>query len=163
LHGKCNYAGVGQILPDLLGDLHAATVGPDAREALLMLVNATYAAMFTLRHLGYVAESALAAERCRQAAERLDEAVPLAVADYVRPQAAAAAGTYRRTLTLAERAVGELNRHLEEPTALDVLGMMHLTSALARLGLHEPAAAFNHVAEAQRIAERTGETTTWGM
>jgi hypothetical protein len=163
LRRRCDYAGVGRALPALLIDLHTATSGPDARAALLLLVEATYSATFTLRHLGYIAESALAAERCRQAAERLDEPVPLAVADWVRAHAAAAAGSYGRTLSLTVRAAAELDRHADQPAAVEVLGMCHLTSGLAALGLHRPDAAFEHAAEAERLAARTGETTSWSM
>jgi transcriptional regulator with XRE-family HTH domain len=164
----CDYVGVGQLLPDLLADLHAAAAGPEAREALVMLINATYAATFTLRHLGYMAESALAAERCRQTAERLGDPVPLAVADWVRAHAAVAAGSFRRSLTLTTRAADELERHLGEPTAAEVLGMLHLTAAVSVLGDgHDRERrvddALAHLAEAEQLAQRTGETRSWAM
>lgn len=159
----CDYAGVGQLLPDLLLSLHRSASGPDARQVLGLLVAATYAATFTLRHLGYVAEATLAAERCRQAAERLDQPVPLAVADWVRAHAATAAGSYRRSLTLVGRAGDELDQHLDAPEALEVRGMLHLTFALSLLGEHRPDDARSNLREAERIAGHTGETRSWSM
>ena len=135
---QCDYAGAGRILPDLLGDLHAACCGPDSRAGLTLLVKALYVATFTLRNLGYVAEATLAAERCRQAAERLDAPVPLAISDWLRAHTAIAAGSFRRSLTLTTRAADALSQHMDELTAPEVLGMLNLTSALAALGDKHP-------------------------
>jgi transcriptional regulator with XRE-family HTH domain len=158
----CDYAATGQMLAKLIPALHAAQAGPSMRAATLLMVRITYIAMGTLRNLGYPAESAFAAERCRQSAERLDEPVPLAVAEFVRAHAAIAGGSFGRAYTLASRAARELEPHLDLDTALDVSGMLHLTSGLAAL-VERPTDAFAHVAEARRLAEETGETTSWNM
>lgn len=159
---QSDYAAIGRILPELLVDLHAASRGSDAREALVMLVDALNTARGTLRGLGYVAEAALAAERCRQAAEELGEPVPLAVADWARANAAAGSGSYRRSYTLTSRAADELGEHLADDGALAVLGMLHLSSAHASLR-ERPDDAFAHLAEATELADRTGETADWWM
>lgn len=159
---KSDYAAVGQILPDLLYDLHAASRGPDARAALRLLVDATTTARGTLRGLGRLPEATLAAERCRQFAEQLGEAVPLAVADWARANTAGGGGSYRRALTLTTRAADELNLHLADEGALAVLGMLHLSAALAVLRT-SPSDSFAHLAEAKQLAERTGETRSWWM
>jgi hypothetical protein len=159
---RSDYAAVTQTLPDLLLDLHAATRNGQARDALRMLVDATNTARGTLRGLGRPAEATLAAERCRQAAEQLGEPVPLAVADWARANAAAGSGSYRRCLTLASRAADTLHRHLAEDGAEAVLGMLHLSCALATVR-SSPADAFAHLAEADTLAQRTGETRQWWM
>lgn len=159
---KSDYAAVGQILPDLLRDLHAATHGPDARYALAALVDATNTARGTLRALGRIAEATMAAERCQQAAERLEEPVPLAVAGWARANVAAGGGSYRRSLTLTTRAADELRQHLGADGALAMLGMLHLSSALAELRTR-PEDAFAHLDEAAGLAARTGETRVWWM
>jgi transcriptional regulator with XRE-family HTH domain len=158
----CDYAGTGQILPDLLRDLHAATAGPDSRAATVLMVRATNTARGTLMGLGYVKDCALAAERCRQAAEQADAPVPLAVADYSRAFAALAGGSFRRALTVAARAATALERYLTVDMAPEVLGMLHLQSALCVLADKRPADAFTHVAEAEKLAARTGETRSFG-
>lgn len=157
-----DYAAAARLLPELLGDLHSATFGPDPRIALLLSVDVLHNAMLTLRHLGYTVEPALAAERCRQAAERLDEPVPLAVADWCRAHAAFAAGSYSRALTLTTRAIDALDHSLDQPGAHEVLGMLHVTSAVATLP-RRPDESDAHIAEAAALAERTGESPAWGM
>jgi hypothetical protein len=128
-----------------------------------MVLRATYGAVFTLKGLGYVRECALAAERCRQAAERLDEPVALAVADYVRAHAVLGGGSFQRARTLTSRAAGELDRHITADTAPEVLGMLHLTSALCVLAEKRSTDAFAHLAEAERLAAHTGETQSWSL
>jgi transcriptional regulator with XRE-family HTH domain len=159
----CDYAAVGQMLPDLLLDLHAASQGPNASEALRMLVGATRSATGTLHYLGFVAECALAAERCRQNAEHLDEPVPLAVSDWTRADAAIAGGSFRRALTLTTRAADDLDRHMEQETAPEVMGMLHLSSSLSVLANRKADDARAHIGAAETIAERTGETGSWEM
>jgi len=159
---RSDYAAVGQILPDLLRDLHASSHGPDGAAALRMLVDATTTARGVFRGLGYLAEATLAAERCRQAAEQLGEPVPLAVADWARANTAAGAGSHRRSLTLSLRAADELGGHMDNDGATAVLGMLHLMSALSTLRTN-PGEAFAHLDESAALAERTGETRRWWM
>jgi hypothetical protein len=115
-----------------------------------------------LRALGRIAEATLAAERCRQIAERLGEPVPLAVADWARANAAAGGGSYRRSLTLTTRAADELHNHAAADGALMMLGMLHLSSAVAELR-SRPEVAADHLAEAVELAARTGEDHRWWM
>jgi len=157
-----DYAATGTLLPDLVTDLHAAAAGPDATQGLVLGVRAGFVATFTLRYLGYDAEAAMAAERVRQSAEQLELPVPLALAEFVRALAAASSGSLRRCATLAVRAVDQLHHHLGEPTAMDVAGMLHLTSALALLR-ERPGQARDHVAAAADLARHTGETTSWNL
>jgi transcriptional regulator with XRE-family HTH domain len=159
---RCDYAVVGDLLPSLLRDLHAAADGRHGREAMVLLVDATNTARGMLRALVYLAEATFAAERCRQIAERLGEPVPLAVADWARSNAAAGGGSYRRSLTLASRAQDALQHHLGADDALAMAGMLHLSSALALLR-EQPHDAFAHLAEAADLADRTGETGSWWM
>ena len=158
-----DFAAVGGLLPDLLRDLHAAEAGRERREASMMLVSATHSATFTLRELGYVAEAALAGERCRQAAERHGGPGPLAVADWLRAHVAAASGSFRRSLTLATRAADELGRHLGTPAALELLGMHYLLAAIASMSSKHHDDAMSYVDKAWELAQRTGETDSWTM
>lgn len=158
-----DYATTVDLLPALLVDLHAASTGREAATALRLTIDATHTAMLTLRHLGYAAEPTLAAERCRQAAEQLDEPVPLAVADWTRAHAAFASGSFARAYNLAGRNIDGLAPHLSLGTAHEVIGMLHLTAAVAVLGERRVDDARSHLAEAQRLAGITGETTSWTM
>lgn len=157
---RCDYAGVGQLLPDLLLDLHASAKGRDSQAALRLLVTATNTARGVLAPLGYLAEAAFAAERCRQIAEQVDHPVLLAFADRCRAMAASASGSFRRTLTLAERASNAIAGHTENG-ALEIRGALHLSAALGVLAERRIDDAMAHLDEADRIAARSGPPI-WG-
>jgi transcriptional regulator with XRE-family HTH domain len=163
LYRRCEYAALGRLLPELLLDLHAAAAGPDTSAALRLSVQVCLATMATLKHLGHPAEAWLAAERGREAAQRLNNPVALAVAQFGRTCAATGCDGYRRAHTLAVRAVDELNPYLSEPLALEALGLLTLRVALSAAALKEPDQAREVFAEAHRIAGRTGESHSWDM
>lgn len=153
-----DYAAVTDIAPTLLIDLHAHAKAGDRRAAEIVVSLGTPISP-AFRYLGYLADSALLTERIREYAEWLDEPVPIAIADFLRANASAAIG-YRRSADIAERARVELERHTEQPGALDMLGMLHLTGAQSAIGQGRRTEALDRVAEAKAIAARTGETKT---
>lgn len=159
----CDLAGTGKILIDLLPDVHAAMTGPDMRVAALLMVRAAYVARGTLHGLGYPAQCVYAADRCRQVAERIDDPVALAVSDFGRAHAVAACGGYARAETLAVRAADNLERHMDAKAAPEILGMLHLTAGLSVLAERRTEDARAHLWEARRLAQRTGETTSWNL
>ena len=163
LRRRCDYAGVGHLLPRLIQELHAATFGADRAEALALLVEAAYVAAGTVRYVSSPAEAWLAAERCRQAARPLDDPVLLALAEHERAHAATSSGAYVRGLAIASRAADGLQRHLAAPNAIEMLGMLHLTCAFAAIGAKDPGQVTARLDEADALAERTGDTTTLGM
>jgi hypothetical protein len=62
-----------------------------------------------------------------------------------------------------DRAADELDRHTDATAALDVLGFTHLARAHHATGLRDQDAAADHLAEAARLAARTGETDAWDL
>ena len=159
----CDYVGVTRLLPGLLRELHVETAGPDAQRALRLLCAAASTASSVLRILGLPADAWLAGERCREAADSCGDPVLQGYAAYARANAATAAGSFQRGLTLAERAAGELQRHLARPGAAEVLGCLHLVCALASQcgGRLDESRAWS--AEAAALARRTGETSSKGL
>lgn len=151
-----------ELLARTIPQLHVYGLGGD-RRATGLLVRSTYAAESVLRSLGYPADSWIAAERCREVACWFDDPVVMAVGDYKRATAAGGCVGYRRAATIAGRAIDALRPHLGEQDALTVLGMLHLNAAGSAMGQHRPETATEHLAEAEQIAERTGETTSWRM
>jgi transcriptional regulator with XRE-family HTH domain len=156
-----DYAAVTNLAPSLLIDLHAHVKAGNRRAAELVVALGTPISP-AFRYLGYLADSALLTERVREYAEWLDEPVPIAVADFLRANASAAIG-YRRSAAIAENARLELDRHTDQPGALDMLGMLHLTGAQSAVGQGRRGEALDRVAEARSIATRTGETTSWAL
>ncbi|MGX6607705.1 helix-turn-helix domain-containing protein [Micromonosporaceae bacterium Da 78-11] len=163
LRRACDYAGAARLVPGLLRELHLAAGGPDRRPALRLLGDVAFFASSVLRNLGRPAEAWLAAERCRDAAEAVDDPVQLGYAGYARATAATACGSYRRGLTLASRAADELRPHLAAPGGLEMLGSLQLVCAYAGRGLKRLDDSRAWAAEAGRLAERVGETSTRGL
>ncbi|MEV4343400.1 helix-turn-helix transcriptional regulator [Actinoplanes sp. NPDC049596] len=163
LRQACDYAGTMRLLPGLLHHLHAETAGPDRGRALRLLCEATFIASSVLRNLGHPGDAWLGAERCRDAAEAVDEPVLLAYAAYALATAATASGSYQRGQTLAERAVDDLRRHLGRPGGAEILGSLQLISAKAARGRDHPQDSEAWLNEAHDLARRTGETTTMGL
>lgn len=158
---RCDYIGLGRVLPRLLRELHAAAAGPDRQRALLLLVEATNRAQSGLRDLDHLGSAWLAAERCQQAAKTLGDPAAIAVAAFARATTATACGRYGRGLAIATRSVDELRPDLGGPGTLEAFGMLHLVGAFASRGLKRSDDAAAWLGEAADIANRTGETTAF--
>jgi transcriptional regulator with XRE-family HTH domain len=163
LYNRCDYAGTLSRLADLVPELHAAAHGGDARRALEMQVPVYGAAMGSLLNLGYPAHAWLAVERCTEAAQRLDDPIAGAVAAANKARVSASSGAYAPARSVCTRAADELERDLAAPAALEALGFLHLARAHHSIGLKDRDAAGDHLAEAETIAQRTGETTSWDL
>jgi transcriptional regulator with XRE-family HTH domain len=163
LRQACDYAGAARLLPDLLRDLHAASRGPDPQPALRLLCDAAFIASSVVRNLGHPADAWLAAERCRDAAEATEDPVRLGYAAYARASAASACGSFQRSLTLASRAVDELQPRLGTPGGIEMLGSLQLICAYAGRGLKRLDDSRAWASDAADLAGRTGETTTMGL
>jgi transcriptional regulator with XRE-family HTH domain len=163
LYSRCDYSAAARRLPALLRGLHASASGPERAAALRGLVIAEDIANFTMRYLGHPASACLAADRAQQAAEALEHPVMLGLASYDRANAAIGCGLWDRGLTIAEHASHALAPHLETPEAPEVYGQLLLTRAFCLYALDRRDDALTFVADAQQVAERTGDTTTLGL
>ncbi|GAA2708741.1 hypothetical protein GCM10010429_22300 [Micromonospora olivasterospora] len=159
LYGRCDYAGALHRLVDLLPALHGVT---DQRAAYRLMVPVYGVAMGSLLNVGYPAHAWLAAERCAEAANLLDDPVPVGVAAANRARVSAYTGAYGPARDLCDRAGADLEGSGADK-ALDVLGFLHLARAHHFAGMKDQAAAEEHLAEAARIAAHTGETASWDL
>jgi tetratricopeptide (TPR) repeat protein len=163
LYNRCDYAGTLGHLIGLVPELHAAAHDHDARLALELMVSVYGAAMGSLLNLGYHAHAWLAAERCTDAAQSLEDSVALAVAAANNARVAAHSGAYGPARSMCTRAANDLERNLAAPAALETLGFLHLTRGHHAIGLKDLPTAEDHFTEAASIADRTGETTSWDL
>jgi transcriptional regulator with XRE-family HTH domain len=163
LRQACDYAGAARSVPGLLRDLHAAAAGPERPAALRMLCDVTFIASSVVRNLGHPAEAWLGAERCRDAAQATEDPVLLGYAAYARASAASACGSFRRSLTVAGKAVDDLQPHVGLPGGREMLGSLLLVCAYASRGLRQLDDSRAWAAEAAALAGRTGETDTMGL
>lgn len=158
LYARTDYAGALSRLVALVPALHAAAHGPDSRSALTAAVQCYGVGMGALLNLGHPAYAWLAAQRCDEAAQRLEDPAALGVAAINRGRVAAHTGAFAAARSTVERAADQLDGH-----ALAVLGFTHLARAHHATGVHDREAAATHLAEAAAIAARTGETDAWDL
>jgi transcriptional regulator with XRE-family HTH domain len=163
LRSRCDYAGASRRLPDLIRGLHAAAYGPDRPAALWMMLQAGHVATSACRYLGYPTEGWVSAEWVRRAADELNDPVMIGYAAFVRAHAATGVGAYNRGHSIASRAADELAGHTDEKHAPEVLGLLLLASGHTAYAVRRPADGAEYYAEAARLAERTGETDTFGQ
>lgn len=151
LHDACQYDRLAPALPELLLDLHS--LGNDAR-SLRMLTWMTYAATFAAKYLGFADLALIAAEQCREAAERLDEPEWNSVADFAVLHALPLEARH-----VAEERVRHAIARATSRTAatLQVGGMLHLTAAMFSAAAGRNDDAYAHLDAADDIAARTGE------
>lgn len=166
LRSRCDFLGCARLIAQVARPLHAAAIdGPAAEraEALRALVLVAEAGAVVAKYTGQQPAGALVAERARQAAEHLADPVMTALAGWTVAHAALACGLYPRGYAVAVRAADQLTKAPAAPGQLEVLGQLHLTAAYSLYGQGRLDDAVALVAEAERIAERTGDTTTLNL
>jgi transcriptional regulator with XRE-family HTH domain len=155
----CDYVRLGQHLPQLIDELHVHTAQPEGeaarRLALQTLVEACAYAAFRAKDLGYPDLAHIAAARAAAAAGILDDPATTGKAAYAWLQTMPRAGSWNRTLALAERAAGVLQPHVgDDSTRIQVLGQLTLTAALAAAVVQNGAASAHWLSEADELARR---------
>jgi transcriptional regulator with XRE-family HTH domain len=163
LYARTDYAGTLSRLIGLAPALHTAAHRPESSSALTAAVQVYGVGMGALLNLGHPAYALLAAQRCTEAAQRLGDPAALAVAAVNRGRVAAHTGAYGPARSTVTRAAEELERHMDSPAAMDVLGFTHLARAHHATGLRDEGAAGDHLVEAGRLAAVTGETQAWDL
>lgn len=154
--------GLAAALPEVLGEVRLAAADggteEDRQQALQLLAVVTSVAFPMLKNLGHTDLALVAANRSVAAADELGDPLWRAYAGFRRSHALVPAGSPARALEVARRAVDQLEPHLgDDPAALRMFGMTHLTAALwaARAGQQDVTAT--HLAAAEEAAGRLGE------
>lgn len=161
------YSVAGRDLGVLLTELHVVAGNgtvDDRRLALAGLVQTCHVAAAVAEAMGHQDLALAAATREHEAAVRLADPTLLGLARYGWAQTWAKVGARRRAVTVADRALADLEP-VADPLAADtgpaeMAGMVHLFSAklAARAGRGDDAAA--HLDQAAEFATRTGERNT---
>jgi transcriptional regulator with XRE-family HTH domain len=156
----CQFDAVGRRLRDLIPEVHRAANGNEPTPGLQALVIATQAATFWLKYTGYPDLAWIAAERGRQAAERLEDPVWIGAADFARAQALSGLGAYAAMGDVAAAAAQATARDTQ--AGLEVYGIHLLNQAFAASadGANDVSAALD---EARDVATRTGEGDAFGL
>jgi transcriptional regulator with XRE-family HTH domain len=146
-----DYAGAASMLPSLL----RSTSGVD-------LVQASYAAMSLLAHIGYADLGREAAGLALATAEDLDDPTWLAVGRWVRARALPPE-TATLAVELARQAAVDVQPHLADPQARQVYGMLHLIAALRCAIVGRVGDAMSHLDEAAVEARTLGDPADAGL
>jgi transcriptional regulator with XRE-family HTH domain len=161
-----DFAGYGPLVPSLITALHAVVADADEglrRQALPLLVDVYYSAHWLTKSRGYHDLSWLTVERALEAAEATGDPSLLGVTHLLRSLALMPVGKQARgrALTIARRAADDLQPYAQAGTAAEMYGMLHLASAFASTVGGRLADGEDHLREAERTAERTGEGRAW--
>lgn len=151
---------LGGLLPPLITDCYRRTdIGPDSdrERAWSALARAAFATGLASKGLGLVSLSWNAARVTAEAAQACGDRVALAASEFVSSQVLLAMpGSVTASLGRAESAADQLQSDLTSSLeGMQLYGMLHLQAALASAAVGGDSAA--HLAEAQEMAERTGE------
>lgn len=154
-HVYADYAAQGELIPQLLPELHAAYVREPAHreETLLGLIQCYAAACGTTRRLGGRGLAALSVRLVQEVADELGIPKWRGYAVWLRGNATGEldrARQYHRSVRMAD----ELTPHLDEPESAQMYGMLHLSAALAAAAQGDRDTCTTHLDEADSIADR---------
>jgi hypothetical protein len=152
---QADYAASGELIPNLLSELHTLYVRqPELRrDVLLGLIRCYASAVWVTKRLGggssgYTVMAAKAAQHC---AAELDSPQWRGYTTWLRGDAAGSMNRslqYQRSVRMAE----ELTPSLDHPEVIQVYGMLHLSAALAAATQADRDTATTHLAEATEVA-----------
>jgi transcriptional regulator with XRE-family HTH domain len=155
-----DYAALGAVVPDLIGDLSVARAGGQGVRRRL-LVRTLHDAFYLAKDLGHGDLAWAVAGHLDRAAAELGEPSWGALAGFVRSHAVVGEGSRPRALRLAERAAEVVAP--DEGDAGQVYGMCHLSAALQSAATGDTSAAGDHLTEAGTVAAHTGEGRFAGL
>ena len=173
LYHAAEYGALAVTLPGLLTDLAtavSASRGHDRRDLLRLLADAYYpACTLLLKNLGYIDLAFIAVTRASEAIDELEDPLCRALSLFFRAHVLMSAGTPSQAVSEAADAMRLVESGPESPDAYALLGELHLISAAAiaqdrRLpGRSGTESVRAHLAEAEDLAARTGETQAWQL
>ncbi len=144
-------------LPSLILELTNAAHAQQSDRAWATLASAYRTAYDVATKLGYADLAAIALDRMDWAAQRASDPIVASVRQYLRALAYLRAGQYRTGQRLV--AVGQATAELADPSMVRdaVMGQMHLGGAVLAARDRDGERASEYLAEAERMAGRTGE------
>lgn len=161
LYRRGDFTGTAARLAPFLRQLHATAVTATAiREVVRsreLTVQAAHRAMNTLRSTGQRADTYLAGERARDAADQIEDPSLKGIAAFTRAHAALSCGSLERSHKLAASGLTLLEGTLDSTRTMAVAGQLHLTSAMTLYGLKRDSEAETHLTEAEALAACTGD------
>jgi transcriptional regulator with XRE-family HTH domain len=157
--------GIGRIMTEL--QIIAAKDGRERQRALGLLAEVSWVAYAVAVALGHVDLALVAAQRGYEAAERMEDVSLMAFITWYRTTALQRVGARRRVTTILDKTIDQLepaaDPTVEQPVLAELYGMLHLHAGLHAAKLGQAGQAHDHLDEAFRMAERTGERNAFRM
>lgn len=155
LRKRGDYAAQGDLVPDLLTELHAAYVRlPAQRERVLRgLIDCYSATAWITRRLGGRGLPLLAARIAQTCADELGSIEWRGYATWLRSQVAGPLSRrqqYQRAVSMADQLIANLG----SADVLQVYGMLHLSAAVAAAAQSDRETSETHLGEAAAVAHR---------
>lgn len=160
----CRLAPAADRLAHLFPQTHSALTGPERDRALRLLVGVCQRGYLITRRLGFYDLAYLMAQRGVEAARETNDRVLLAAAEYDLLSGRMHGGGYRLAQLQAVAVADDLRRNFsDDGQDIEVAGMLNLAAAMCATvnGANDDAAA--HLAEAETLADRTGDRTGFGF
>lgn len=150
-----DYAAACSLAPRLLTELHSAYVRRPQwrREVLVGIIRCYYALAQTTKRLGVRGLPIMIVKAANACAEELESPAWIGFAVWLRGSIAGSLSRsqqYTRAVYTADR----LRPHLDDASALQAYGMLHLSAALASAVQSDRDTANTHLAEAEAVAVR---------
>ncbi|WP_026315978.1 helix-turn-helix domain-containing protein [Actinokineospora enzanensis] len=147
LRPDADYEGQVALLPGLIRELLALSVGRTREVGLVGLISAYKATAYLCHDVGVTGLPALAAEHMRDAAQALDDTGWIAYAAYQRAQLLGGVNRQRQYRLATD--VAEI-----EQARVETRGLAHLTAALSAAVQGDAELAETHLGEADDLADR---------
>jgi transcriptional regulator with XRE-family HTH domain len=164
LRSAANYAEMARVLPALLNELHEAFLTDSDRitagELLSLALGDAYV---YAKVLGYHELAWIAVERGRDVAEKLEDPLWLALADWRRANVLHALGGFARAEAVSVRAADDIIAQHPTGQGLELYGMLHLYAAVSAAERGNFADGIAHIDEAADVAQRTGEAHSYAL
>lgn len=159
LRVEADYEAQGKVVPELLTQLHAAYVQQPAhrREILIGLIHVYHSASVLTKGLAMRGFPVVAARLAEACARELDEPQWIGFAAWLRGHASGSYGR-RQQYAMSVRAIDRIGQKLNDPNAIQAVGMLHLNAALAAASQADADVTRTHLDEAADLADRLPDT-----
>lgn len=164
LRDTASYRASGEGIDDVLIELQVHLATSDGREQLRaaeLLTETAYHGFVLATTLGYMHLAQLAAQRAFDAARIAERPELEAFAMFARAPSIARTGGRRRAVRMLDRAIDDAQQltaiHDGNTLGAETFGLLHLMGAHFAARGNDATAAFDHLAEAARVALLTGE------
>jgi transcriptional regulator with XRE-family HTH domain len=155
LYPRAEFLEIALLLPELLTGFHAHSEGPHRQAALIGMADCFRSAHTVARQVGAYDLGLFAGCQLGVVAAGIDGPEWVGLGDWANAQSVGTISR-RQARDAAVAALDRIDGELDNPSAVDVAGMLHLLAAQAKAVLGQTGDVGGHLVEATRLANRPG-------